>query len=126
MSSNPPLLQFLNVHILSCHILSGQVMPSGSFDFVYTLFAIPGLLPLEYTWHCFLRPKLRRKFEDEILKWGWGLALMAGSYQVDRAGQPTAPLTPEMFNVFQTHKIDCSRALVGFHSHTIWKMSIAL
>ena len=90
-------------------------MPSGSFDFVYTLFAIPGLL---YTWHCFLRPKLRRKFEDEILKWGWGLALMAGSYQVDRPGQPTALLTPKMFNVFQTHKIDCS--------HSIRKMSIAL
>ena len=112
MSSYPPLILFLNVHILSCHILSCQVMPSGSVDIVHTLFAKPGFLPLEYTWRCFLRPK----FEDEILKWGWGLALMAGSYQVDRAGQPTAPLAPEIFNVFQTNTIDCSRALVGFHS----------
>ena len=35
----------------------------------------------------------------------------------DRAGQPTALLTPKKFNVFQNHTMDCIRALVGPRSY---------
>ena len=38
---------------------------------------------------------------------------MAGSYQMDRAGQATAP---KKFNVFQNQTIDFTKTLAGSHS----------